>query len=90
MFVVKVKSKDTTTPSYCNKNIILPVNEIDQNRNWLGRLDFTMSFKEAKELYKVMLFRALDSKAYEYISIVELSNYEPYSEYQVIEYREFK
>lgn len=89
MFVVKVKSKDSTTASYCNKHVILPINEINENRVWLTRLDFTMSYKEAKELYKTMLFRALDTKAYEYISLVELSNYPPNSEYQVLEYREF-
>jgi hypothetical protein len=27
---------------------------------------------------------------YDYISIVELSNYPPHPEYQVIDYREFK
>lgn len=90
MFVVKVKSKDGTTPSYCNKHIMLPLNEINENRAWLSKKDFMLPLDEAKDLYKHMLFRALDTKAYEYVSLVELSNYEPYSEYQVLEYREFK
>lgn len=98
MYVIKLKYKKATEPSYANESIIHQVKDIrnkgDYQLKW-----FYMPLSKARRLMFELISRSNSSKeAYwfdneerlEYISIVELSNYAPYTEYQVIDYKEFK
>lgn len=99
MYVVKLKYKDAIEPSYANESIICTIKEIrDPNSNYpLAR--FVLSNTIARKLFTSLIMRHSsssqddfwgDEKAVDYIALVELSNYAPNREFQVIEYREFK
>ena len=96
-YVVKLKYKDSDHPMYANLSLIKNIKEIrygnDYSLDW-----FSMDLSKARKLYNDLVSRNVASKGYsyqddkllQYISIVDLSNYPPYSEFEVVEYREFK
>ena len=98
MYVVKLRYKHAVEASYANHGIIAPLREIKITQRYaLGQ--FFLSFKEAKQLMTALVSRQLNPQVsywgdsqqdLDYISIVDISHYPPYSEYQVIEFREFK
>lgn len=98
VYVVKLKYKKATEPSYANESIIHQAKDIrDEDSNYHLN-HFLMSLKTAKRLMFELIMRNNATDDYwfdnqerlEYISIVDCSNYEPYREYQVVDYREFK
>lgn len=98
VYVVKFKYKDSLDPCYANSLVARYVKDIrDEDSNYHLN-HYCMPLKEAKELMFKHIIRNnnLDNEYYghleklEYVAIVELSNYEPHTEYQVIDYREFK
>jgi len=100
MYVVKLKYKESNEICYANNFDILNRKELRNER--IGNFSwFKLSLAAAKQVYKNMCEQEVapvdnqygwvdPNRKLEYISIVELSNYEPHSEYQVLEYREFK
>jgi hypothetical protein len=95
MFVVKLKYKDSNEIMYSNESIIRERDDVRKGDNFPVSW-FCMPLHKAKELYKELISRDgqhggwYGEKLLDFISIVELSNYEPHPEYQVIDYREFK
>lgn len=95
MYVVKLKYKHSNTIMYANNNWVEERDKI-RNSEYISLSSYTMSLNKAKELYKELVFRYsgtsdwYEDKDLDYIAIVELSNYAPYSEYEVKEYKEFK
>jgi len=95
---VKLKYKRATEPSYASTNIIEQVKEVRSAGANFVIQHFFMSLAEAKKLMFSLIMRNSDENNWfydggdklEYVAIVELSNYAPYPEYQVIDYREFK
>lgn len=97
MYVIKMQYKDSQEPLYANENII---EERKKVKECYLLKDFSIkSLSKAQRLYKSLLMRSLNPeydgwtgqpKEADYIALVELSNYAPHSEYQVIDYREFK
>lgn len=98
MYVVKLKYKKSLDPCYANTSVIRSAKDIrDEDSNYHLQ-HFFMSLKEAKTLMFDLIARNnIDPNDYwfddparlEYISIVECSHYEPYKEFQVIDYKEF-
>jgi hypothetical protein len=90
MFVVKLKYKDDEQVMYSNANVILPKKEVKDN--WQIP-KFCMPARQAKEIFSQLVDRNRHrsdwEKPLDYIALVELSNYIPHSEYEVVEYREF-
>lgn len=93
MFVIKLKFKNSHTIKYCNNYVIEDVIVIKRDTANFPLKHFTMSLPEATKLYRMLITRYknpadgfFNTEAAEYISIVELSNYAPYSEYAVLEY----
>jgi len=93
MFVVKLKYKKSLQVYYCNKIVKADIQEVRKEHSNFPLPQFCVSLKQAKEVFKDLLFKYknleeeyLDYGKPEYIAIVELSNYAPYSEYQVLEY----
>ncbi len=99
MYTVKLKYKKSNEIMYSNESIIHERGDIRNGNNFQLKW-FCLSLDKAKEIYKNLIFRNAnfesdsygwyEDKKLDYISIVELSNYEPYNEYQVVDYREFK
>lgn len=92
MFTIKLKYKDSNEVMYAGEYLIREKSDIRKNATFDLKTYFILSLDRAKSLYKDLIYRNKNygDKELEYISIVELSNYEPHSEYQVLEYREFK
>lgn len=97
MYVVKLRYKDNNEPCYANKDVIHSVNEIRKIDNQLQLKWFILKLTDARNLVIDLISR--QGQAYgwyqppqqlDYISIVELSNYAPHREYQVVDFREFK
>ncbi len=98
MYIVKLQYKDSNEIMYSNENMII------EKQSLASRYDlkaFSTSLLKAKKIFRTLISRSAGSdpggngwydmpKSLSWISIVELSNYEPYSEYQVIDFREFK
>lgn len=94
MYVVRLQYKDSSEPMYADQSVILERKRVKDEGMTKG---FSMSKQKAYELFNLLISRHsdtygsyTDAKSLDYICIVELSHYEPYPEYQVIEYREFK
>lgn len=87
IYVVKVKFATNPDAMYSNRDYMLEINRIDRKQT------FFLSLDAAKELKKNLLMRAKDpsnAEGFEYIALVELSNYAPYPEHNVIDYVEIK
>lgn len=98
MYVVKLKYKQALESSYANHAVIAPISEIKVTQRYTLQ-HFFMSLREAKQLMTALVSRQLNPQVsywgdpqqeLDYISIVDISHYPPYSEFQVIDYREFK
>lgn len=101
MFVVKFQYKDSKEPMYSNRHTMAERKEIRAND--MIKM-YSLSKDEAYNLYNNLISRNLHDdmdmygysswhqpkKELAYIAVVDLSHYPPYSEYQVIEYREFQ
>lgn len=98
-YVIKLKYKKATEPSYANSWTIQQVKDIrDENGNY-SLNHFFMSLPAANKLMLELIMRNNSSndnywfdneERLEYISIVDCSNYKPYREFQVIDFKEFK
>ena len=95
MFVVKLKYKEDKEIKYANKSVIQERKEARNNVDW-----FRMKLEDASKLMTELINRNsessnygwggfVDQKKLDYISIVELSTYAPYSEYEVRDFMEF-
>lgn len=97
MYVVKLKYQQSLEHCYANNLQVQPVRDIRDEDSNFHLTHFIMSLKLAKELMLELILKNnsenetyFDSdKKLEYISIVEVSNYEPYREWQVISYKGF-
>lgn len=97
MYVVKLKYQDSLDACYANSVQTHPIKEIRDEDSNFHLLHFLLSLKDAKELMlDIILKNNSDNETYfdntqklEYISIVEVSTYEPYREWQVISYKGF-
>jgi len=98
MYLVKLKYKKSIQPCYSNLYIVHPVEEVRKPNSDHKLQHFFLSLKQAKDLmfYHICKNNVPDEDGWfdeyqklEYISVVELSNYEPYREYEVVEYKEF-
>ena len=95
MYILKIKFKRSSSTKYCNNYIIEDSSEVRKETCNFPLKRFTMPLKDAKNLYNDLIFRYkttseefLEYGKPEYIALVELSNYEPYSEYAVLDYYE--
>lgn len=86
MYTVKYKRKSALVPYYASMHITESINDIKEKKYPLKW--FLLTLSQARELIKTLQMR--QDQDYEYLSIVRLSTYEPFGEYAVIEYREFK
>lgn len=91
-FIVKLKYKNEMFIKYTNDNHINFTKEefrefLVKNRSSL------VTHKEANRIMVTIISRdswRSDDDKLEFISVVEISNYRPYSDYAVHSYREFK
>ena len=100
MFVVKLQYKNSNEVNYANENFIKERAELINGSGYCSIKSFVMSKPKAQKLYHELVMRNAtnpdtqygwyDDKTIHYLALVELSNYSPHSEYQVLEYREFK
>jgi hypothetical protein len=97
MYVIKIKYKNEHTIFYANTQIIASLDQITRKQHAGFPISwFSLNLDEAKALYKNLIMRFKsdpyndEGKTVEYIAIVRLSTYEPYGEYAVIDYKEFK
>lgn len=99
MYVVKLRYKDSLEVNYANKDIIHPVKDIRKEESCLKLDWFLVKLQEARQIVSELINRQGEMQSYswgmpaqelDYISIVEISHYEPKREYQVVDYREFK
>lgn len=96
MYVIKLKKKNELEPSYASEAIIHQVKDIRDEDSNFHLSHFFLTLKTAKKLMFELIMRNNrtdywpDDDQLQYISIVELSNYEPHTEYHVVDYREFK
>ncbi len=99
MFVVKFKYKDSTEVYYRAPYITASKNEIKIGLHSYSSV-ILKTKKLAREIFDDLISKNTannvdysgwhNDRTLEYVSITELSHYPPHSEYQVIEYREFK
>ena len=97
MYVVKLRYKHNIDACYANESVIHSANDIRNADKSLKLSWFFLPLEKARKLVIELVGRNGQAQGWyqppqelEFISIVELSNYAPYREYQVLEYREFK
>lgn len=99
MYVVKLKYKDNPETYYSNMSIIITEKELKTSA-WLDIKDFAFNKEKARDLFNTLIMRNIssetdymgfyDEKLIHSVSMVEISSYKPYPEWQVSDYREFK
>lgn len=97
MYVVKLRYKGSLEDCYANNLQVQPIKDIRDEDSNFHLNHFLMPLQTAKELMFYLICRNNDEeeihfddiKKLEYISVVEVSNYEPYREWQVISYKGF-
>lgn len=95
MFVIKVQFQDSDDFYYYTTNVISKIKDIRNNSSY-GLNWYCFSKEQARKVYFEAVSLAQTTKSYpserqlKTISIVELSNYEPFPEHEIFDYREIK
>ena len=98
MYLIKLRYKNDKEIKYANKNVIQTRTEARINLDW-----YKMTLDNARKLMRELIsknnevyeefnlgwYSSQESKL-DFICIVELSNYYPYNEYEILDYKEFK
>ena len=87
-YVLRVLQKGAMDWSYVNKSVIHSKKDIDKSSLYRIEL-FMMSRAEAKKLMMELIMNRPDIDLAA-VALVEMSNYEPFREFEVKFYKEFK
>ena len=97
MYVLKFKHKKSTEPCYSNGITTQQIKDIRDEDSNHHMSHYLLTLKKAKQLMLDLIVQNNNPSSWfdedeelEYISIVEVSNYDTYREYEVVDYKEFK
>lgn len=88
MYLIKLKYKNSKVHNYANEYVMYNIKEVREQDQFSIKA-ICMSLTIARQLMSELVYRNYEENTLEYISIVELSSYEPHLEYQTLEFKEF-